>query len=90
MSQTHLDPRALHEFARFLRQHARLIQERTTAARSNVKNLSSVWQDARYNEFVQTFDVAMKDIDDFLAAADKQTKYIDRKAALGERFLRKG
>jgi len=90
MPQSIVDPSALHDFARFLHSHARRIQERTSAAKSNVKHLSAFWQDARYREFVAVFEVAMKDIDEFLAVAERQKRYIEQKARLGERFLRRG
>ena len=88
MSRSDVNPRALEEFARRLKKHTESIRLRTSLTRKKAADLAAIWQDARYEKFLEVFEIGLKDLEDFLEQADRQRKFMEEKARRGMKYLR--
>jgi hypothetical protein len=92
MAQINVDPKAQLEFARDLNREVQLIRQRHEDVGRHLRELASagVWSDVAQAEYRKQFDRASETIATLVKDAKAYCEYLERQAALGERYLRLG
>jgi hypothetical protein len=80
-------PAELVAFARHLAQTAKNVSKRKNKAARLISESRAVWKDAKYDRFRKTFEQTSKDLDRFVRLAEDYAHSLERKAALGRKYL---
>jgi uncharacterized protein YukE len=89
MPQAIVDPEALEEFARSLKQFKTDLGSRSGALRGKFTKLCETWRDAERQKFSREFDQTMRVIQRFIRVADEQITYLKKKAAPVREYLQR-
>lgn len=92
MAQINVDPKAQVEFARDLNREVQQIRQRHEDVGRHLRELSSagIWADSAEAEYRNTFARAGETIETLVKDARRYCEYLERQAALGERYLKLG
>lgn len=92
MSQVNVDPRAQVIFARDLHREVAVIRQRQDDVGRSLDDLrkSGAWADSVQEEYQRSFRDASEAIDVLMRNARVYCEYLERQAALAERYLRLG
>ena len=84
-----ITPSDLRKFALQLEKTAEKILARKNKAARQVKDAKTVWKDVKYKRFSDVFDRTVKDLDRFAQRTKDYAKFLNRKAALAENYLKR-
>ena len=85
--QTIMDPQAVRQFARDLRQRAQDLGRINGQASAASVNMRDTWRDAKYDAFMRLIDEATLEIRHFCDYATLYAEHLDKKAGGVERYL---
>lgn len=80
-------PSELTQFARYLEKAADSIQRRKNKATRLIAESRSVWKDEKYARFSKVFDQTTMDLDRFVRLTKDYADFLERKAALAQKYL---
>ncbi|HEX8367714.1 MAG TPA: hypothetical protein VF604_04030 [Pyrinomonadaceae bacterium] len=87
MSRAILDINELKRFIAALQRTQAELNEKKRRMGQKFKDLSEVWQDAKYKRFEQKFNETTAQIDQFSKYADMYIDHLKRKGELAQRYL---
>jgi hypothetical protein len=85
--QTIMDPQAVRQFARDLRQRADDLGRINGQASAASISMQDTWRDAKYDAFLRLLDEATLEIRNFCDYAARYADHLDKKAGGVERYL---
>jgi uncharacterized protein YukE len=87
MPRAIVDPRELRRFAALLLETSGHLKNSKSAVTNSFGDLHSVWKDKKYAQFERVFADTMSRMELFLKAAEMYANYLNKKAALAERYF---
>ena len=89
MAQINVDPKAQIEFARDLNREVQQIRQRHDDVGRHLRELAAagVWADVAQAEYAKAFARASETIDTLVKDSRSYCEYLERQAALGQRYL---
>lgn len=87
MPQVIVNPDEMRRFARYLEGLAEGVRGKKHATNLGFENLKESWRDAKYRQFEKVYVDTSAELDRFAKTAVAYAKYLDRKAALADRYL---
>jgi len=87
MSKAVVDPTELRRFALELKRFNDFLMQQGTVINARMNELGQTWRDQEHLKFAEEFDVTMKQLMRFTAAAEKHIPFLVRKAEKIEEYL---
>ena len=87
MPRAIVDPRELRRFAALLLETSGHLKNSKSAVTNLFDDLHSVWKDKKYAQFERVFAETIGRMDLFLKSAEMYAHYLNKKAALAERYF---
>ena len=87
-TQAIVDPEALEQFARELKQFNAQLAQSSSRLRGALKKAGETWRDQEYQKFSREFDQTMRVLNQFTQSAERQVPFLLRKAQRARDYLR--
>ena len=88
MSKAHVDPAELRRFAQDLARFNNDLQTLLAGLHGKLQGLEASWRDQEQRKFTEAFEQTVKGLGGFLEASHQHVRFLGKKAALVEEYLK--
>jgi WXG100 family type VII secretion target len=88
MSKANVDPVELRRFAQDLKRTSDELQGLLGGLHGKLRGLEATWRDQEQRKFTESFDQTMKAVANFLVNSEEHVKFLNKKAAAIEEYLK--
>ena len=88
MSKASVDPGELRRFAQDLNRFNNDLQTLVSGLNGKMRGLEATWRDQEQKKFAEAFDATVKALGGFLEGSHEHVKFLAKKAALIEEYLK--
>jgi len=88
MSKAHVDPSELRRFAQDLQRFNNDLHTLLAGLHGKLQGLEANWRDQEQRKFTEAFEQTVKGIGTFLEASHQHVRFLGKKAALIEEYLK--